>query len=228
MSDLIVNLVKTAREAWLDGFAIISDRVNEILAMVSPNLCIDAPERKPKVLLSSVRQRLLNAITGLRAHLVDLPDDYDLCRYLWHIADEGYIGSSSNVDEELESYVERMTRWIDPIPPAQKIDWTIANWREFVVLKAEAHRKKWMQRFSLLEKAAKEQAGQSAKIPPEHRTKPLTYKRAAELLGRGKSKDAAEWLSKSVADGAYRCEHISRQTHVFDKTQFPSKAQEFL
>jgi hypothetical protein len=59
-------------------------------------------------------------------------------------------------------------------------------------------------------------------IPPKHRTKPLTYRKAAALIGKGNSRDAAEWLSKSVKDGSYRCEHVSRQLHIFDKRQFPS------
>jgi hypothetical protein len=61
----------------------------------------------------------------------------------------------------------------------------------------------------------------SGKIPPAYRTKPMSFRRAARLLGKGSSRDAAEWLSKSVQDKSYRCEHITRQNHVFDKRQFP-------
>ncbi|MDA1055200.1 MAG: hypothetical protein O3C40_32660 [Planctomycetota bacterium] len=57
-------------------------------------------------------------------------------------------------------------------------------------------------------------------IPPEYRTIPMSYQRAAELMGRGKSKDAAEWLSKSVEDGSIACERITRQAHVFDCRDF--------
>jgi hypothetical protein len=59
------------------------------------------------------------------------------------------------------------------------------------------------------------------KIPAEERTKPMSYRSAALLLGKGKSKDAAEWLSASVKNGAIPCEHISRQMHVFSKLSFP-------
>ncbi len=58
-------------------------------------------------------------------------------------------------------------------------------------------------------------------IPPEDRTIPLSYRRAAKLIGKGDCQDAAEWLSKSVADGSIPCEHVSRQTHVFSKRSFP-------
>lgn len=58
-------------------------------------------------------------------------------------------------------------------------------------------------------------------IPPGDRTIPMSYRRAAKLMGKGDSQDAAEWLSKSVGDGAIPCEHYSRQTHVFSRQWFP-------
>lgn len=59
-------------------------------------------------------------------------------------------------------------------------------------------------------------------IAPEDRTAPMTYRRAAKLMGKGDSKDAAEWLSKSVRDGSIACEQFgSRQSHVFSKHDFP-------
>lgn len=62
------------------------------------------------------------------------------------------------------------------------------------------------------------------RIPPEERTKPMSYRRAAKLMGKGDSRDAAEWLSASVKDDSIRCEHISRQTHVFSRCDFPKEA----
>ncbi len=50
---------------------------------------------------------------------------------------------------------------------------------------------------------------------------PVIDYRAAKLMGKGNSKDAAEWLSKSVADGSIPAERITRQTHVFDRRDFP-------
>ena len=58
-------------------------------------------------------------------------------------------------------------------------------------------------------------------ISPEDRTIPMSYKRAAKHMGKGNSKDAAEWLAASVKDGNIPCEHITRQTHVFSKCSFP-------
>ena len=49
----------------------------------------------------------------------------------------------------------------------------------------------------------------------------MTFRKAAALLGKGNSRDAAEWLSKSVEDGRYDCERITRQNHVFNMQQFP-------
>jgi hypothetical protein len=60
-----------------------------------------------------------------------------------------------------------------------------------------------------------------AKIPANERTVPMSYRRAAQLMGKGNSQDAAEWLAKSVRDGNIPCEHVTRQTHVFSKSNFP-------
>lgn len=61
------------------------------------------------------------------------------------------------------------------------------------------------------------------RIPPEHRTIPMSFRRAAKLMGKGCSQDAAEWLSASVADGSIPCEDVSRQSHVFDRRVFPAE-----
>lgn len=59
-------------------------------------------------------------------------------------------------------------------------------------------------------------------IPPEHRTKPMSYRQAARYLGRPDSQDSAEWLKKCVDDGTVHCDPMSRQSHVFDRRQFPA------
>jgi hypothetical protein len=58
-------------------------------------------------------------------------------------------------------------------------------------------------------------------IPPEKRTRPMTYREAARYLGKGDSKDAAEWVSVGVEVGDLDCEHFSRQQHIFNREQFP-------
>ena len=59
-------------------------------------------------------------------------------------------------------------------------------------------------------------------IPPQYRTKPMTYREAAVALGMPDSQDGAELVSKDVKSGRLRCEHFSRQRHVFDKRQLQS------
>jgi hypothetical protein len=61
---------------------------------------------------------------------------------------------------------------------------------------------------------------QGGKIAPEDRTIPMSYRRAAKLMGKGNSKDAAEWLAALVKDGSIPCERLTRQTHVFSKRSF--------
>lgn len=62
-----------------------------------------------------------------------------------------------------------------------------------------------------------------SEITPEERTIPMSYRRAAKLMGKGSSQDDAEWLSKSVSDGSIPCIHITRQTHVFSRNWFPKE-----
>jgi hypothetical protein len=64
----------------------------------------------------------------------------------------------------------------------------------------------------------------SSQIAAENRTKPMSYRKAAKYMGKGDSQDAAEWLSKCVGDGTIKCEHASRQTHVFCRNNFPKSA----
>lgn len=77
-------------------------------------------------------------------------------------------------------------------------------------------------------KKAQSNVSRRSRIPPKYRTKPMSYKAAARHLGKPGGKDAGEWLAKSVADGEYTCEHVSRQNHVFDLRQFPQSAYRFI
>lgn len=71
---------------------------------------------------------------------------------------------------------------------------------------------------------AAEDRPERIKIPPSRQTKPMSYREAARHLGKGDSRDAAEWFSKSVADGTFRCEHVTRQIHIFDRNDFPKES----
>jgi hypothetical protein len=64
------------------------------------------------------------------------------------------------------------------------------------------------------------------KIPPAKRTKPMSFREAARRMGKGSSRDAAEWLSAAVRDGSVACEHISRQLHVFSLDDFPQSVHQ--
>jgi hypothetical protein len=59
------------------------------------------------------------------------------------------------------------------------------------------------------------------RILPGKRTRPMSYREAARLMGKNDSRDAAEWLSAAVESGIVHCEHVSRQTHIFHLDDFP-------
>jgi hypothetical protein len=63
----------------------------------------------------------------------------------------------------------------------------------------------------------------SKKIRAKNRTCPMTLRRAAYLMGYGKSRDASERLRAAINSGAVACEHLTRQSHVFDRNDFPKE-----
>jgi hypothetical protein len=63
------------------------------------------------------------------------------------------------------------------------------------------------------------------RIPREHRTRPMSYREAARLMGYGRSKDAAERLIAAVRNGAVAQEPLTRKQHIFDRRDFPPESQ---
>ena len=70
-------------------------------------------------------------------------------------------------------------------------------------------------------------ADREATIPPDKRTKPLTKKQAAKLLGRhGDENRAVEWLNACIEDGIIRWEKRSRQSGIYHRDDFPAEVQD--
>jgi hypothetical protein len=72
-------------------------------------------------------------------------------------------------------------------------------------------------------------------IPPDRRTRPMSLKEAALLMGyranekgKKKGKQAAENLSKIIKDNNIRYICISRQRYIFDINDFPKAAHEHI
>jgi len=65
----------------------------------------------------------------------------------------------------------------------------------------------------------------STTIPAQYRTKVMTKKNAAKLLGRPNPDSGVKWLNDCIKDGTISCEEINRQTFVFDKREFPKETQ---
>jgi hypothetical protein len=67
------------------------------------------------------------------------------------------------------------------------------------------------------------------RIPSKYRSKPITKRRAAGLLGRkGNQSSVTEWLSRCIADGTIQAEEQNRQSFVFDIRDFPDSAHRYL
>jgi len=59
-------------------------------------------------------------------------------------------------------------------------------------------------------------------IEAAYRTRPLTKKKAAKLLGRdGDTSSAVKWISNCIKDGTITAEKLNRQNFIFDIREFP-------
>lgn len=66
-------------------------------------------------------------------------------------------------------------------------------------------------------------------IPAGHRTKPITKRKAAQLLGRkGNPSSVTEWLNQCISDGTIQAEQKTRQSFIFDIREFPESARQQL
>ncbi|MBI3461446.1 MAG: hypothetical protein HY000_00060 [Planctomycetes bacterium] len=63
------------------------------------------------------------------------------------------------------------------------------------------------------------------RIPPENRTRPLTLRAAATLLGyQGNRKRRAKQLKNLIDVNAIAFEQLTRQSYVFDRNSFPKES----
>jgi hypothetical protein len=74
----------------------------------------------------------------------------------------------------------------------------------------------WLSKFLQVESVA----GQSGKIPPENRSRPLQKHEAARLY-----RQSVKWLTACMNDGTIKFEMKSRQSFIFDVTEFPAESQ---
>jgi hypothetical protein len=63
------------------------------------------------------------------------------------------------------------------------------------------------------------------KIPAEERTRPMTKQEAARLMQFGGDKKGVEQLSASIKAGIIKCEQLTRQCHIFSKSDFPQEVR---
>jgi hypothetical protein len=137
----------------------------------------------------------------------------------WYLANTSVEPGEFRPDEDWKDDVHQ--RWVELGLPAHFPAWIF-----------EAAHEQAAQTISTLVEAVNaaarealaEQPAITKPIPPEYRTKPMSLRKAARLMGFTDSKDGAEYLRAAIRDGSIRCESLTRQTHVFDKRQFPGDA----
>ncbi|MHB1422344.1 MAG: hypothetical protein ACYC3I_03940 [Gemmataceae bacterium] len=66
---------------------------------------------------------------------------------------------------------------------------------------------------------------QEEKIPPGERTRPMTLKDAARFMGKGGTKAGVKLVRALIKSGVIPCISITRQTHIFRKSDFPSEVR---
>jgi hypothetical protein len=75
---------------------------------------------------------------------------------------------------------------------------------------------------AILTDSTKAAQRRQSKIPPAKRTRPMSLREAARLMGYENSRDAAEKLRAAIKTGALKYEKLTRQQHVFSIDDFPS------
>jgi hypothetical protein len=66
------------------------------------------------------------------------------------------------------------------------------------------------------------------KTPAEERTRPMTKQEAARLMKFGGDKKGVEQLTAGIKAGIIKCEQLTRQSHIFSKSDFPPEVRERL
>ncbi len=116
-----------------------------------------------------------------------------------------YLEQSALINSEIEAKLANVSAEIRMHVRA----WREQNWH--------SRYSSWGQLFAILA-----EDGIPVEIPVEHRSKPITKKKAAKLLGRsGNEGRAVEWLNNCINEGTISCMEMSRQSFCFDIRQFP-------
>lgn len=97
----------------------------------------------------------------------------------------------------------------EPLFHAETIDRTADELRQW-------HKEQSLARAAILETLAKRIERPLKGIALENRTIPMSQKKAAKYMG-----GSVKWLSKSIKDGSIKRIEKSRQSFIFDKTDFP-------
>lgn len=120
-----------------------------------------------------------------------------------------YFFSAACLDgeEAISTSVNRLRRDLQSVPTVDLWQWKLRLASEWATARSYF--------FPIAENA----------IPPEHRSKPLTKKKLAALLGRPNEDSGVKWLNNCIADGIFRCEKYSRQSYVFDLREFDAAVQ---
>ncbi len=217
MSDELLIITQFGK-AWEAARALLWARVNERLLARQTGASLPSSRLPRGLTLDASLGRLRAAIANLTSlfnqHLVDLPSHSPwllLCRSPLPL-------NTNTIEYELEQLFDG--------PAADHAD--AGFWEREVVKPMKEHADKFRDWVKELKKKAarpKPTRALRKKIPPSKRTRPMSLKEAARLMGymAAGSKKAAERLRRAMDVGAVAFEQQTRKAFVFSRDDFPKE-----
>jgi hypothetical protein len=150
---------------------------------------------------------------GLTAELCQFIDEFRLWSYEVHGIRADWFYDNYETELPTDDYL-RVFGFASPL--VLRLEPMLNRCRRIVARIDELHAK--MEPAESVK--AKSEATPQTKIPAKFRSKAMSKKEAAKLLGRPSEDSAVKWLNNCIEDGTITAEQLTRQSFIFDIRQF--------
>jgi hypothetical protein len=226
MSDDGLATISAFEVAWTHAWSLMCERVNAFVAKQGSEAKIPIDALPNDLTLDGAIRRLKVAVHRLR-NLVDVPADFLRLAVGANLLCP--ITCAADVEVPLQQLANDSIRagYADP-------------WHCEIVIPNQIHAQAIQTWLSEAKSAASQEVGSGpgprvigVRIPPAKRTRPMSLKDAASLMGYTtdrdgniimSSKKAAESLRKAMDTGAIPFEKLTRARYVFSRDSFPKES----
>jgi hypothetical protein len=234
--DLLV--IAQFSEAWEAAQALLWKRVNDQLKKAGTGARLPTDRRPLRLTLDAALNRLrvavANLIRVLNQHSLEVPPEFP------------WLTISGQLDDPRDF---RTSGGSGPLPP-RWLSYPIDNpavgehqlsqllsvkdvdadfWQREIIKPVMEHAqmiRSWLKDLKKKAGRPKPTGASRKKIPPDKRTRPMSLKEAARLMGykAANNKKAAESLRRAMNIGAIPYEELTRKSFVFSRDDFPKRS----